>query len=144
MLYQAAYRYLVRYLFEMPNDEAFDTLYDRLHAQGTIDFVSTSFLRGMTFDRSIILCDEVQNFTFQELDTISTRVGQDTKIMYAGDIGQSDIRNGDKNGVLNFQNIVEDMKEVTVVDFGIGDIIRSGFARSYIIAKQNTGIRQEI
>ena len=143
MLYQAAYRYLVRYLFEMPNDEAFDTLYDRLHAQGTIDFVSTSFLRGMTFDRSIILCDEVQNFTFQELDTISTRVGQDTKIMYAGDIGQSDIRNGDKNGVLNFQNIVEDMKEVTVVDFGIGDIIRSGFARSYIIAKQNTGVRQE-
>ena len=143
MLYQAAYRYLVRYLFEMPNDEAFDTLYDRLHAQGTIDFVSTSFLRGMTFARSIILCDEVQNFTFQELDTISTRVGQDTKIMYAGDIGQSDIRNGDKNGVLNFQNIVEDMKEVTVVDFGIGDIIRSGFARSYIIAKQNTGVRQE-
>ena len=143
MLYQSAYRYLVRYLFEMPSEQEFDMLYDKLYSQGTIEFVSTSFLRGMTFDNSIIICDEIQNFTFQELDTITTRVGQNTKIMYAGDTTQSDIRNGEKNGAYNFQGIVDDMEEVEVIDFGIGDIIRSGFARSYLIAKRNAGIRQE-
>ena len=143
MLYQSAYRYLVRYLFEMPSEQEFDMLYDKLLTQGTIEFVSTSFLRGMTFDRSIVIADEAQNMTFQELDTITTRVGHESKIMWAGDEGQTDIRNGEKSGYYNFQGIVDDMEEVEVVEFGIGDIIRSGFARSYLIAKRNAGIRQE-
>lgn len=143
MLYQNSYRFLVRYLFEMPNEQEFDLLYDKLLAQGSIEFASTSFLRGLTFDRSIIIVDEAQNMTFQELDTITTRVGQDTKIMWAGDEGQTDITNGDKNGYHNFSAIVDDMDEVEVIEFGIGDIIRSGFARSYIIAKRNHGLRAE-
>ena len=89
LLYQTAYRFLVRYLFEMPSEQEFDALYDKLLAQGSIEFVSTSFLRGLTFDRSIIICDECQNFTFQELDTITTRVGQNSKIHWAGDEGQT-------------------------------------------------------
>lgn len=143
MLYQNSYRFLVRYLFEMPNEQEFDLLYDKLLAQGSIEFASTSFLRGLTFDRSIIIVDEAQNLTFQELDTITTRVGQDTKIMFAGDEGQTDIKNGDRNGYHNFSAIVDDMDEVETIEFGIGDIIRSGFARSYIIAKRNHGLRAE-
>ena len=143
MLYQNSYRFLVRYLFEMPNEQEFDLLYDKLLAQGSIEFASTSFLRGLTFDRSIIICDECQNMTFQELDTITTRVGQDTKIMWAGDEGQTDITNGDRNGYHNFSAIVDEMDEVETIEFGIGDIIRSGFARSYIIAKRNHGLRAE-
>ena len=141
MLYQNSYRFLVRYLFEMPNEQEFDLLYDKLLAQGSIEFASTSFLRGLTFDRSIIVVDEAQNLTFQELDTITTRVGQETKIMFAGDEGQTDIKNGDRNGYHNFSAIVDDMDEVETIEFGIGDIIRSGFARSYIIAKRNHGLR---
>ena len=141
MLYQNSYRFLVRYLFEMPNEQEFDLLYDKLLAQGSIEFASTSFLRGLTFDRSIIIVDEAQNLTFQELDTITTRVGQETKIMFAGDEGQTDIKNGDRNGYHNFSAIVDDMDEVETIEFGIGDIIRSGFARSYIIAKRNHGLR---
>ena len=143
MLYQNSYRYLVRYLFEMPSEQEFDLLYDNLTSQGTIEFVSTSFLRGMTFDRSVVIADECQNMTFQELDTITTRIGQDSKIMYAGDEGQADIHERDKNGYYNFQGIVDEMEEVEVIQFGIGDIVRSGFARSYLIAKRNAGIRQE-
>lgn len=143
MLYQNSYRFLVRYLFEMPNEQEFDLLYDKLLAQGSIEFASTSFLRGLTFDRSIIIVDEAQNLTFQELDTITTRVGQETKIMFAGDEGQTDIKNGDRNGYHNFSAIVDDMDEVETIEFGIGDIIRSGFARSYIIAKRNHGLRAD-
>ena len=145
-LYQDPYRILVRYLFEMPSDQAHDVLYDKLVGQGSLEFYSTSFLRGQTFDRSIIIVDEASNMIFQELDTIMTRVGQDSMICFAGDMAQSDLRkhNGDKNGYHNFQVILEEMDEFEVVEFGIGDIIRSGLVRSYLIAKTNMRIKDDI
>ena len=135
-LYQDPYRILVRYLFEMPTEQDFTQLYDKLIGQGSLEFYSTSFLRGQTFDRSIIIVDEASNLVFQELDTIMTRVGQDSKICFAGDMAQSDLRkhNGDRNGYHNFQSILNEMEEFVVVDFDIGDIIRSGLVRSYLIA----------
>ena len=82
---------------------------------------------------------------FQELDTIMTRVGQDSMICFAGDMAQSDLRkhNGDKNGYHNFQVILEEMDEFEVVEFGIGDIIRSGLVRSYLIAKTNMQVKDD-
>ena len=142
-LYQDPYRILVRYLFEMPTDQDFSSLYDRLVSQGTIEFYSTSFLRGSTFDGSIIIVDEASNMYFQELDTIMTRVGQNSKICFAGDMAQSDLRkhNGDREGYHNFQAILEDMDEFEVFEFGIGDIVRSGLVRSYLIQKDKMGIK---
>ena len=141
-LYQDPYRILIRYLFEMPTEQEFEKLYDRLIAQGSLEFYTTSFLRGQTFDRSIIVVDESSNMIFQELDTIMTRVGQQSRICFAGDMAQSDLRktNGDRNGFYNFQAILEHMKEFETFDFGIGDIIRSGLVRSYLIAKTNIAI----
>jgi len=143
LLYQDPYRILLRYLFQMPNEQEFTMLYDKLAGQGSLEFYTTSFLRGQTFDRSIIIVDEASNMIFQELDTIMTRVGQNSKIMFAGDMAQSDLRkhNGDRDGYHNFEAILEEMDEFTVVEFGIGDIIRSGLVRSYLIAKTNMGIR---
>ena len=142
-LYQDPYRILVRYLFEMPSDQGHDVLYDKLAGQGSLEFYSTSFLRGQTFDRSIIIVDEASNMIFQELDTIMTRVGQDSKICFAGDMAQSDLRktNGEQDGYHNFQAILEEMEEFEVVEFGIGDIIRSGLVRSYLIAKTKMRIK---
>ena len=65
---------MVRFMFEMPNEQSFNSLYDKLKAQGSLFFLSTSFLRGLTFDNSIIIVDECQNLNFHELDTIITRV----------------------------------------------------------------------
>ena len=144
-LYQDPYRILVRYLFEMPTEQDFTQLYDKLIGQGSLEFYSTSLLRGQTFDRSIIIVDEASNLVFQELDTIMTRVGQDSKICFAGDMAQSDLRkhNGDRNGYHNFQSILNEMEEFVVVDFDIGDIIRSGLVRSYLIAKTNLHLIDE-
>ena len=96
-------------------------------------------------DSSIIIVDEASNLVFQELDTIMTRVGQDSKICFAGDMAQSDLRkhNGDRNGYNNFQSILNEMEEFVVVDFDIGDIIRSGLVRSYLIAKTNLHLIDE-
>ena len=144
-LYQDPYRILIRYLFEMPSEQGHQILYSKLMEQGSLEFYSTSFLRGQTFDRSIIIVDEASNMIFQELDTIMTRVGQDSRICFAGDMAQSDLRkhNGDKNGYHNFQAILDEMEEFEIVEFGIGDIVRSGLVRSYLIAKTNMRIKDD-
>ena len=90
-LYQTPYRNMVRYMFNMPDEGAFKILYDNLRNQGSIDFWSTSFLRGITLDRAIIIVDEFSNLNFHELDSITTRVGQDSRIIFSGDYTQSDL-----------------------------------------------------
>ena len=132
---------MMQFMFEQPNEQAFNMLYDRLKNQGSLYFLSTSFLRGQTFDRAIILCDEFQNMLFHELDTLITRIGQDSKIMFAGDTAQTDLKksNGDRAGPEKFKVILETMKEFECIDFDFGDIVRSGLVRSYLIAKTNLG-----
>ena len=140
-LYQVPYQNMVRWMFEMPNEQAFNNLYDKLKAQGTLFFLSTSFLRGLTFDNSIIIVDECQNLNFHELDTIITRVGQDSKILFCGDFNQTDLqKTNEKNGLHDFLRILEQMEEFNCTEFNLGDIVRSGFVRSYLINKIKLGV----
>ena len=115
-----------------------------MKAQGTLFFLSTSFLRGLTFDNALIIVDECQNLNFHELDTITTRLGQDSKIAFCGDFTQSDlVRTNEKNGLWDFLRIAEEMKEFSCTEFTIGDIVRSGFVRNYLIQKTKLGIGME-
>jgi predicted ribonuclease YlaK len=140
-LYQVPYQNMVRFMFEAPNEQAFNSLYDRLKGQGSLYFLSTSFLRGLTFDNSIIIVDECQNLNFHELDTIITRVGQDSKIVFCGDFGQTDlVKQNERNGLHDFLKILEEMEEFNCLEFTIGDIVRSGFVRSYLINKIKLGM----
>jgi len=140
-LYQVPYANMMQFMFEQPNEQAFSMLYDRLKSQGSFYFMSTSFLRGLTFDNSIIIVDECQNLNFHELDTIVTRVGQDSKIFFCGDFGQSDLtRLNERNGLMDFLQILHEMDEFNCTEFNIGDIVRSGFVRSYLIQKTKLGM----
>jgi len=140
-LYQIPYQNMVQFMFEQPNEQSFSNLYDRLKGQGSLFFLSTSFLRGLTFDNSIIIVDECQNLNFHELDTIITRVGQDSKIIFSGDFSQTDlIKQHEKNGLHDFLRILNEMEEFNCLEFTIGDIVRSGFVRNYLINKMRLGI----
>ena len=140
-LYQVPYQNMVQFMFEQPSEQSFNNLYDRLKGQGTLYFLSTSFLRGLTFDNAIIIVDESQNMNFHELHTITTRVGQDSKIMFCGDFDQTDLqRTKERNGLHDFLRILEEMEEFNCTEFTIGDIVRSGFVRSYLINKIKLGI----
>ena len=109
-LYQIPYQNMVRYMFKMPDDASFDMLYANLKAQETISFWSTSFLRGTTLDNSIVLVDESQNLNFHELDSIITRLGVNTKIIFAGDAAQTDlVKTNERNGILDFMKIIQGM-----------------------------------
>jgi predicted ribonuclease YlaK len=140
-LYQIPYKNMVKYMFELPDDPSFDMLYDNLKQQETISFWSTSFLRGSTLDNSIVIVDECQNLNFHELDSIMTRIGQDSKIMFCGDASQSDLqRTNERTGIIDFQRILQNMDEFSLIEFGIEDIVRSGLVKSYLIAKINLGM----
>ena len=139
-IYQIPYKNMVKYMFEMPDQASFDMLYENLKAQETVSFWSTSFLRGTTLDNAIVIVDECQNLNFHELDSIMTRVGQDTKIMFCGDARQSDLqKSNEKTGILEFQKILQNMEEFSLIEFGIEDIVRSGLVKSYLMTKYNLG-----
>ncbi len=140
-LYQIPYKNMVKYMFEMPDDASFEMLYENLKNQETVSFWSTSFLRGTTLDKAIVIVDECQNLNFHELDSIITRVGEDTKIMFCGDASQSDLqKSNERSGIIDFQKILQQMKEFSLIEFGVEDIVRSGLVKSYLIAKLNLGL----
>ena len=140
-LYQIPYKHMVKYMFEMPSEADFNMLYGNLKAQDTIDFWSTSFIRGTTFDKTIVIVDEFQNLNYHELDSIMTRVGSQSKIMFCGDASQSDlIKTNERNGIIDFMQILRIMSSVDVIEFGVDDIVRSGLVKEYILAKLEIGL----
>ena len=140
-LYQIPYKNMVQAMFEMPDDNSYEMLYDNLKAQETISFWSTSFIRGTTLDNSIVIIDECQNLNFHELDSIITRVGQDSKIIFCGDAAQTDLQKiSERTGIIDFQRILQNMEEFSMIEFGIEDIVRSGLVKSYLINKINLGL----
>jgi len=135
-LFQVPYQNMVKFMFEQPNETAFNILYDRLKNQGSLMFLTTSFLRGITLDNAIIIVDEAQNLNFHELDTIITRVGMDSKIMFCGDFFQSDLQKSvEKEGIKHFMSILRGMKSFSNIEFTLGDIVRSGMVKEYLISK---------
>jgi phosphate starvation-inducible protein PhoH len=140
-LYQIPYKNMVKYMFEMPDEASFEMLYGNLKTQGTISFWSTSFIRGTTLDNAIIIVDEFQNLNYHELDSIITRVGENSKIMFCGDATQSDlVKSNEKNGIVDFMKILRVMPSIDIIEFGVDDIVRSGFVKEYILAKMEIGL----
>ena len=111
--------------------------YQRLEEQHHIEFISTSFIRGMSFDDAIIIVDEMQNLTFEEIDTVMTRVGYRSKIIWCGDYRQTDLnkRKNDMSGILKFFDIAHHMGAFTRIEFTADDIVRSSLVKDYILAK---------
>jgi len=130
-IYQQPYRQICQTLFDRKD------AWDRLEEQHHIEFISTSFIRGMSFDDAIIIVDEMQNLTYEEIDTVMTRVGYRSKIIWCGDYRQTDLnkRKNDVTGILKFFDIAQHMKAFTRIEFTVDDIVRSSLVKDYILAK---------
>ena len=140
-IYQIPYKNMVKYMFQMPTDADFEMLYGNLKAQESIKFWSTSFIRGTTLDNAIVIVDEFQNLNFHELDSIITRIGENSRIIFCGDASQSDlVKTNDRNGIHDFLNILRKMPSFDIIEFGINDIVRSGLVKEYIIEKLDIGL----
>ena len=140
-LYQIPYKNMVQAMFDLPNDSDYEMLYGKLKEQETISFWSTSFIRGTTFDNSILIIDEFQNLNFHELDSIITRVGEDCKIIFCGDARQSDLtKQNERNGIVDFMTILRKMSSFELIEFQTDDIVRSGLVKEYLIAKEELNL----
>jgi phosphate starvation-inducible protein PhoH len=130
-IYQQPYRQICENLFGRKD------AWDRLAEQHKIEFISTSFIRGMSFDDAIIIVDEMQNLTYEEIDTVMTRVGYRSKIIWCGDYRQTDLnkKKNDMSGILKFFDIAMHMKAFTRIEFTPDDIVRSSLVKDYIMAK---------
>lgn len=113
--------------------------WERGIANGQIIFTTTSFNRGITLDRCVLLVDEMQNMSFHECDSIITRVGEDTRVMFCGDYDQSDFTNAkEKAGLAEFLGILETLSSFETVSYTWADIVRSALVREYICAKEQS------
>jgi phosphate starvation-inducible PhoH-like protein len=114
--------------------------YDILKMKHMMEFTTTSFLRGVTFNDAIIIVDECQNMIQQELDTVMTRVGNNCRIVFCGDFRQTDLaKHEERRGLLTFMNILDRMSCFEKIEFGKEDIVRSALVKSYIISKLELG-----
>lgn len=128
--YQLPYKQICQALFG--RRDAYAMLVD----QGSVEFASTSFVRGLTFDDAVIIVDECQNMTWEELDTITTRVGDRSRIVFCGDYRQTDLKKtGDKSGLFKFLDVLKLMKSYNRIEFGVEDIVRSSLVKEYILAR---------
>lgn len=135
-VYEAPYKSIAE---ELLQDKA---AYNKMLSNNIVQFETTSYVRGKTFDRAIIIVDEMQNLNFHELDSIMTRAGENCKLIFCGDYLQSDFNNeGERNGLPKFLNIMDRMKDFSTVQFGWDDIVRSGIVRDYIMTKEMIGIK---
>lgn len=113
------------------------TAYEKLVAQGNLEFITTSYIRGITLRNAVVIVDEMQNLNFHELDSVITRVGDNCRFILAGDYYQSDFeKKNDREGILKFLNILDNMKKFKHIEFTWSDIVRSDLVREYIVTKE--------
>jgi predicted ribonuclease YlaK len=134
-VYEAPYRSIINELFGRAD------AYDIMKQKDIIEFESSSFLRGLTYANCLIFVDEIQNMTLHEISTIVTRLGENSKIIFAGDVRQSDLNERKENsGVKDLISIATIMPEFSLVEFTVDDIVRSDIVKSFLIAKEKLNL----
>lgn len=134
-------------VYEQPYKSIFNSIFQRgdayelLRRKNAVNFLTTSYIRGITLEDTIVVVDECQNLNFHELDSIITRLGDNCRIIFCGDFRQSDFTNGrEKSGINDFINIIKKLNGFSFIDFTADDIVRSDLVKSYIIEKERQGI----
>lgn len=134
-------------VFTVPYADITNDLFQRgdaweiLKTKNMVEFMTSSFVRGLTFDNSIIIVDECQSMTYHELDSIITRVGESSKIIFCGDTFQDDLagtrHKHDVTGLPDFLKVLDKIESFDIINFGTEDIVRSGLVKEYILAKES-------
>ena len=133
-VYELPYVDIVAQLLGKPNS------YQDMKDAGKMTFTSTSFIRGLTWDNTVVIIDEAQNMTLHELDSIVTRVGKNTKLLVCGDTKYQQDLKKDSSGLTSLIYIMNKMNQCQVVEFNHDDIVRSKFVREWIVAREKSGL----
>lgn len=134
--FEAPYRDILQDLLGKPSS------YDDMKEAGVIEFMPVAFIRGLSWDNAVVIVDESQNMDDATVNTIMTRVGKNTKVIICGDRAQNDLVYDKKtpSGFDNMIRILSNMDEVDIIRFTKRDIVRSGFVKAWIVAKEDLGL----
>ena len=134
-------------VYEKPYQQICDDLFGRgdgyeiLKMKGIVDFESTSFLRGCTLNRAIVIVDEAQNLEPHEINTIMTRIGEHSRVVVCGDFRQTDlIRKHTQTGIYELLATTKRMRSFRHVEFLMNDCVRSGIVREYLMARESLAL----
>jgi len=135
-VYEAPYYAICTELFDRSD------AYEILKQKNAIEFISTSFIRGITMNNCYVIVDEVNNMTFHELDSVITRIGKGCRVLFCGDFRQSDLtKEQERSGLKDFMRVINKLNDFVHVDFLEQDIVRSKLVKEYIIARQKLGLQ---
>ena len=135
-VYEAPYYAICTEMFDRSD------AYEILKQKNAIEFISTSFIRGITMNNCYVIVDEMNNLNFHELDSVITRIGKNCKVMFCGDFRQSDLtKDQERNGLKDFMRILGRLNDFVHIDFLEQDIVRSKLVKEYIIARQKLGLQ---
>jgi phosphate starvation-inducible protein PhoH len=112
--------------------------YEVLKQKKLVEFIPTSFIRGVTIDDAVVIIEEGQNMSRQEIRSVVTRVGENSRVIVAADASQDDLtskRYSEESGIDWFIKVMKRMPCVSFIDFVVEDIVRSGFVKSFILAE---------
>jgi len=136
--YETPYQDIISFLF---NGNRHNHTYEQMKKAGLITFMTTSFVRGLNWDDAVVIVDEGQNMTWEEINSIMTRIGKNTRVIFAGDLKQTDLntvnnRKAGISGMQRFLRVIDEMKVFSSIEFNVNDIVRSEFVKSWIIASE--------
>jgi len=122
----------------------YDSLYDLLDYEkiqrriesGAIEIAPLAFMRGRTLKKSFAILDEAQNATETQIKMFLTRIGEDSKLVVNGDPSQIDLPNKNQSGLIKSQNILKNIKEISVINFDHQDVMRHPLVTKIVEAYQ--------
>lgn len=130
--YEAPYVGIMQQLFGRKST------YEDMKVAGVIEYKSTSYIRGQTIDNRVIVVEEAQNLDFDEIDSVLTRAGEGSRVILTGDtLRQCDLKHFETSGIQILKEVQDRLEGMTVVEFGPQDCVRSGFARSWLLATED-------
>lgn len=131
-------------VYELPYHEIFGELfgnrgaYEHFKKSGVVRFCTTSFLRGLTFSNSIIIIEESQNMTEQEINTVMTRISETSKVVICGDFRQNDLlyKRNETSYMKELIEITSRMSQFRSIEMKIEDIVRGPLVKEWIVIKE--------
>ena len=122
----------------------YDALYDLLDynkiqrkiESGEIEIAPLAFMRGRTLKNSFAILDEAQNATQMQIKMFLTRIGANSKLVVNGDPSQIDLPNRSQSGLIESQNILKGIKEISIINFDHNDVIRHPLVTKIVEAYQ--------
>ncbi|MDD2284401.1 MAG: PhoH family protein [Paludibacter sp.] len=110
---------------------------------GTIQIAPLAFMRGRTLSDAVVILDEAQNTTTQQIKMFLTRMGLNTKMIVTGDITQIDLPIAQKSGLIDALQILQNVKGISRVDFDKSDIVRHKLVQRIVEAYETSNVKRQ-